>query len=32
MHTELSIENFKCFSNKTTIKLGEINICLGSNW
>lgn len=31
MHTELSIENFKCFSNKTTIKLGEINICLGSN-
>ena len=31
MHTELSIENFKCFSNKTTIKLGKINICLGSN-
>lgn len=31
MHTELSIENFKCFSKKTNIKLGRINVCLGSN-
>ncbi|MBQ8627300.1 MAG: AAA family ATPase, partial [Agathobacter sp.] len=31
MHKELSIENFKCFSKKTRIKLGKINICLGSN-
>lgn len=31
MHRELVIENFKCFSEKTTIKLGKINICLGSN-
>lgn len=31
MHKELSIENFKCFSKKTDIKLGKINICLGSN-
>ncbi|MBQ7833971.1 MAG: DUF3696 domain-containing protein [Lachnospiraceae bacterium] len=31
MHKELSIENFKCFSKKTNIQLGKINICLGSN-
>lgn len=31
MHKELSIENFKCFSEKTSIKAGKINICLGSN-
>lgn len=31
MHTKLSIENFKCFSQKTDLKLGKINICLGSN-
>lgn len=31
MHRELTIENFKCFAEKTKIKLGKINICLGSN-
>ena len=31
MHKNLVIENFKCFSQKTTIELGKINICLGSN-
>lgn len=31
MHKELVIENFKCFSDKTSIKLGNINVCLGSN-
>lgn len=31
MHRELTIENFKCFSEKTKIKLGKITICLGSN-
>ncbi|MCR2050877.1 DUF3696 domain-containing protein [Acetatifactor muris] len=31
MHRELTIENFKCFSEKTKIKLGKISICLGSN-
>lgn len=31
MHKKLIIENFKCFSKRTTINLGKINICLGSN-
>lgn len=31
MHRELTIENFKCFSEKTNIKLGKITVCLGSN-
>lgn len=31
MHRELIIENFKCFSEKTKIRLGNITICLGSN-
>lgn len=31
MHRELTIENFKCFSEKTKIKLGKITVCLGSN-
>lgn len=31
MHNKLVIENFKCFSEKTTIELGKINVCLGSN-
>lgn len=31
MHKELWIENFKCFSEKTKIELGKINVCLGSN-
>lgn len=31
MHKELSIENFKCFSRKTNIRLGKISVCLGSN-
>ena len=31
MHRELTIENFKCFSERTKIKLGKISICLGSN-
>ena len=31
MHKKLVIENFKCFSKKTVMKLGKINICLGSN-
>ena len=31
MHRELAIENFKCFSEKTTIRLGKISVCLGSN-
>lgn len=31
MHKELTIENFKCFSEKTCIKLGKMNVCLGSN-
>lgn len=31
MHKELTIENFKCFSEKTKIKLGKITVCLGSN-
>lgn len=31
MHKELIIENFKCFSEKTRIQLGKINVCLGSN-
>ena len=31
MHKELIIENFKCFSEKTKIRLGKITICLGSN-
>jgi Uncharacterized conserved protein len=31
MHKELTIENFKCFSEPTTITLGKINICLGCN-
>lgn len=31
MHQQLTIENFKCFSEKTRIKLGKITVCLGSN-
>ena len=31
MHRELTIENFKCFSEKTKVKLGKITVCLGSN-
>lgn len=31
MHRELIIENFKCFSEKTEIRLGEITVNLGSN-
>ena len=31
MHRELIIENFKCFAEKTKIRLGNITICLGSN-
>lgn len=31
MHKELKIENFKCFSKETTLQLGKINVCLGSN-
>lgn len=31
MHRELTIENFKCFSEKTKIRLGKITVCLGSN-
>lgn len=31
MHRELTIENFKCFSERTKIKLGKITVCLGSN-
>lgn len=31
MHQELIIENFKCFSEKTKIRLGKITVCLGSN-
>lgn len=31
MHKELNIENFKCFSEKTKIRLGKINVCLGEN-
>lgn len=31
MHKELVIDNFKCFSEKTQIELGKINICLGCN-
>ncbi len=31
MHHELVIENFKCFSEKTRIRLGAITVCLGSN-
>lgn len=31
MHSKLIIENFKCFSEKTKIRLGKITVCLGSN-
>lgn len=31
MHRNLTIENFKCFSEKTKIGLGRITVCLGSN-
>lgn len=31
MHQKLTIENFKCFSEKTDIQLGKITVCLGSN-
>lgn len=31
MHRNLTIENFKCFSEETHISLGAINVCLGSN-
>lgn len=31
MQKELTIDNFKCFSEKTKLKLGKMNICLGSN-
>ncbi len=31
MHRELTIENFKCFSENTKIRLGKITVCLGSN-
>lgn len=31
MHKEITIENFKCFSEKTKIRLGNITVCLGSN-
>lgn len=31
MHKKISINNFKCFSDKTDIELGAINVCLGSN-
>lgn len=31
MHKEISINNFKCFSERTTIDLSNINVCLGSN-
>lgn len=31
MHKKLVIENFKCFSEKTQIDLGKINVCLGGN-
>lgn len=31
MHNKLSIDNFKCFSQKTDIELGKISVCLGSN-
>lgn len=32
MHRELTIENFKCFSENTKIRLGKITVCLGSNF
>lgn len=31
MHRKLTIENFKCFSEKTEIRLGKMTVCLGSN-
>lgn len=31
MHQELTIDNFKCFSEETQIRLGKITVCLGSN-
>ncbi len=31
MHRELTIENFKCFSERTKIRLGNITVCLGTN-
>lgn len=31
MHKQISINNFKCFSEKTDINLSNINVCLGSN-
>ena len=31
MHKELTVENFKCFSEQTRIPLGRISVCLGSN-
>jgi len=31
MHRKLTIENFKCFSNKESISLGKITACLGCN-
>lgn len=31
MHRELTIENFKCFSEEARIRLGNITVCLGSN-
>ena len=31
MHKEISINNFKCFSERTTIDLSNINVRLGSN-
>lgn len=31
MHRNLVIKNFKCFSKSTSLKLGKINACLGSN-
>ena len=31
MHNNITIENFKCFSEKSRIRLGKISVCLGSN-
>ena len=31
MHKKITIENFKCFSEKTEIRLGKISVCVGSN-
>ncbi len=31
MHNAITIENFKCFSDATEIKLGKVSICLGCN-